>query len=125
VPGDVGQALSEGCHLLLAEGAVPIVGPLMLARLVAMTPVGSAWPTRATGQCAPWSEARNPAPARVDPEDEAIVGAITREPGLDLDAIAVRTSRPLEALVGVLMNLEVRGVVRRLPGGRYVPRSLG
>ncbi|MFO0745382.1 MAG: DNA-processing protein DprA [Myxococcota bacterium] len=124
VPGDVGQALSEGCHHLIAAGAVPIVGPLMLARLLRTPAVGSTWPTRATGSAAPWQAVPSAPPTGLGADDERVLEAITREPGLDLDTIAVRTNLPLEVLVGVLTNLEVRGIARRQPGGRYGPRSL-
>lgn len=121
VPGDVGQALSEGCHHLFGEGAVPIVGPSSLARLLGVPRAGSSWPLRATGQAAPWEAACNEPLPRLESDDEAVLEVVRREPGLDLDTIAVRTNRPLGVLVGVLTNLEVAGRIARWPGGRYGP----
>jgi len=121
VPGDVGQALSAGCHLLLAEGAVPIVGPASLSTLLAVEARGSPWPLRATGQAAPWESASDVPLPRLESEAEAVLAVVRREPGLDLDTIAVRTNRPLGVLVGVLMHLEVAGHIARWPGGRYGP----
>ena len=121
VPGDVGQALSEGCHHLIAEGAVPIVGPLVLARMLGTPLVGSSWPTRASGQGAAWEDAQNQPQARLESDEHAVLAVLREAPGLDLDTIAVRTNLPLEVLVGVLTNLEVVGVAARWPGGRYGP----
>jgi len=122
VPGDVGQALSEGCHCLLSEGAVSIVGPLMLARLLDAPTAGSPWPTRASGAPSPWPAASLGPPTRAEPGDDAVLSVLREEPGLDLDTITMRTSLPLEVVLGVLTGLEVRGEARRLPGGRYAPR---
>ncbi|MCC6622672.1 MAG: DNA-processing protein DprA [Deltaproteobacteria bacterium] len=121
IPGDVGQVLSEGCHHLLATGAVPILGPASLSRLLGAPRSGSPWPLRATGQAAPWEGAANVPLPGLEPDDEAALAVVRREPGLDLDGIAVRTNLPLGVLVGVLTNLEVAGRITRWPGGRYGP----
>jgi len=131
VPGAIGEALSEGCHLLLDEGAVPIVGPRSLDELLRRAGLGrpareSRWPVRASGQPAPWSEAGPiAAPSDLDPgstfgaEARAVRETIAREPGLDLDAIAVRTGVPISALAAIALGLEIGGVIERGPGGCY------
>ena len=133
VPGAIGETLSEGCHLLLDEGAVPIVGPRSLDELLRRSGVEpprckSRWPVQARGQPAPWSE--DDAVPDVAPGDagdhstfaagaRAVRETIAREPGLDLEAIAVRTGVPISALAAIALGLEIGGVIERGPGGCY------
>ncbi len=122
VPGAIGEALSEGCHLLLDEGAVPIVGPASLDRWLGRHPVAKRrWEVSARGQPAPWDAgARSPRQAAADPLSRAILKEVRAEPGLDLDALAVRTGTPIAALAAVVLGLEIEGVLERWPGGRFV-----
>lgn len=124
VPGAIGEALSEGCHLLLDEGAVPMVSPRSLDAWLGRAPSGKRWPVRARGQPAPWGEegdlgVRGPR----DETSRAILIMIGEEPGLDLDAIAVRTGEPISALAVIILDLEIEGVLERWPGGRFYLRA--
>jgi len=59
----------------------------------------------------------------LDPAAEAeltmVFERIRAEPGLDLDAMAVRSALPIGSLVERLLDLELRGLLERMPGGRY------
>ncbi|HRE91149.1 MAG TPA: DNA-processing protein DprA [Myxococcota bacterium] len=141
VVGPLGDALSEGCHHLLDEGAVPICSRSGLGRWLGQVVgrevgwSGRPWPTRPVGLPAPWDlmgvgGRDGPAGARGEIGDELpatateaqmakVMAMIAAEPGLDLDTIAVRSAVPFENLIGCLLDLELRGGIERLPGGRY------
>lgn len=139
VPGAVGEALSEGCHLLLDEGAVPIVSPLSFgrwlgegARKAGRRSQWSRWPSEPKGQPAPWlgRQATRGSAADAGQGELGLGGAmgahaaplmeaLAQEPGLDLDAIAVRTGIPFADLVTVALGLELEGRIERWAGGRY------
>lgn len=121
VPGAIGEALSEGCHALLEEGAVPMVGPRALNRWLDR-PDGRAtpWPVSARGQPAPWPrDSQTAPPLGSDPAAAGVVRVVRAEPGLDLDTIAVRTGLPISALAAIVLDLEIEGSLERWPGGRY------
>ncbi len=136
VPGAIGEALSEGCHHLFDDGAVPITSRQGLERWLRrvtgseVRAMRGRWPTRATGQPAPWPVIVTPFDEGVvernyalDPAAEAeltmVLERIRAEPGLDLDAMAVRSGLPIGSLVERLLDLELRGLLERMPGGRY------
>lgn len=141
VVGPVGDALSEGCHHLLDQGAVPICSRSGLGRWLGQV-VGREvgwprrpWPTRPVGLPAPWDEfgvggrdgpagacgqlGNDPGAALMEAQMAKVLAIIGAEPGLDLDTITVRSALPFENLIGCLLDLELRGELERLPGGRY------
>lgn len=130
IVGPIGDSLSEGCHHLLERGAVPICtrhGLLKwLGHGVGLEVAGAKrpWPIRAGGLPAPWDEGGHErvddGPSRLDDAQlTQVVAVLGAEPGLDLDTIAVRSAVPFEVLVGCLLDLELRGELERMPGGRY------
>lgn len=125
VPGNVGVDLSEGCHLLLERGAVPMVGPRSLDRWLGRKAGNRRWPVYARPQQAPWAshDAEMPRAVAYEPATAEVLGIVQAEPGLDLDTIAVRTGTPIAALAEIVLGLEIDGVLERWPGGRYHPRA--
>jgi len=124
VPGDVGEGLSVGVHGLLERGAVALVSPRVLFRVLGGVGPGSwSWPVQHQGSGAPWSEIAGPAcegdRGEVGPWGQAVLEALGLESGLDLDAMVVRTELPVDAVASALLDLELVGLVRRLPGDRY------
>lgn len=145
VVGPIGDALSEGCHHLLDDGAVPICSRSGLGRWLGQV-VGHElgwpkrpWPTRPAGLPAPWDDVgegtgiggrdgpagvygqlgNDPGTPLAEAQMAKVMAIIGAEPGLDLDTIAVRSAVPFENLIGCLLDLEMRGGLERLPGGRY------
>ncbi|MFT7581816.1 MAG: DNA processing protein [Myxococcota bacterium] len=118
VPGDVGQALSVGGHGLLARGALPLVCGQGLARGIGLEQ-GPAWPVGFEGGCDPWPTVRS---------DEGVGGVAVRavldalegEAPLGLEGVLTRSGLGLDTVVGVLLELELGGSVRRLAGDRYI-----
>ncbi|TNF26450.1 MAG: DNA-processing protein DprA, partial [Deltaproteobacteria bacterium] len=130
VPGDVGEGLSQGPHQLLERGAVALVSGAGLARALGVgSTIRSTWPVRHAGAGAPWADARG-ACGDADAVEfgavgEAVLRALSSESGLDLDAMVVRTELPVDAVASALLDLELSGLIRSLPGGRYAKGAGG
>ncbi len=97
VPGSVFSELSLGPNALLRLGARPLVTPRDLIGEQA----GSG----------------NPAP-----EADRVDGILPRGEALAVDDIAARTGSPVTEILTELLQLELGGVVERLPDGRFSRR---
>jgi len=138
LPGAIGSAQSRGCHQLIKDGAALIESPQELLELLgwaAPTPPpegsrprvrrGSAHPVRTTGAVAwnpqtPKPKAQAPAP-RPDKEDPLLT-AMGHE-AATVDALVARTGWPADRLLARLLELELDGLVVRLPGGLLQRRA--
>ncbi len=102
VPGPIDSDQSAGCNKLIAEGATPIldVSSLMFA-------------------------IRGPMPApdhlRVAPRDP-LLAALGRRT-LDIDELAQATDRSTREVLSGVIALELQGLLRRLPGGRFAAQN--
>ena len=111
VPGSILSPQSSGCHALIRQGAQlvesadEILQTLRLAS-AASTPAGSA----TTGAAAA-------TPAAQGAEDP-LLKALGHDP-VGLDALGGRTGWPAATLAARLLELELQGLVARLPGGLY------
>jgi DNA processing protein len=105
VPGSIFSPGSEGTHRLIQSGAKlvhdandileELKSPVRIA-----TEQGAGQPP--------------PEPLR------EVLEALTREEGTSIDAMATRSRRSITALCDALLQLELGGWVRALPGARYV-----
>jgi DNA processing protein len=113
VPGSIFSPLSRGSHLLLKEGARPVedaedvlnaleVFRDLLRRLPAAPPAG----------------AQAPSP-NLAPDEEALLSRISLDP-LGVDDLAAGSRLAAGPLAAALLNLELKGLVRSLPGKTYV-----
>jgi len=112
IPGSIHAPQSKGCHALIRQGAKLVESAqdvLEDLRWTAPAPGPSA-----TRNQAPQGEA-SPAPAvTADP----LLTALGHEP-CGLDALQARTGWATAALQARLLDLELDGLVTRLPGGLY------
>lgn len=124
VPGNVGEGLSEGGNRLLSDGAArAVAGPGDLARALGLAPSPAAggWPRRHLGDPSPWpaSETQQPGESQLEPDAAAVLDYIERYGPLDLEALLVQTGLPVDALVGVVTELEVGRLIERVAGQQY------
>ena len=120
-PGSLGEALSEGTHRLLSDGALPMCGGASLRGALGQGG-GTDWPVSHRGSPEPWPVA---SPHRHDealgPEGQDIMATLRGLNEADLDTLHRETGLPVSTLVGVLLELEVQAFVRRLPCGQFAP----
>jgi DNA processing protein len=105
VPGDVDREASQGCNLLIRDGAVPVLGPADLVEALSLVPVLAAVRRAGPG-----------APRRDDP-----VLGVVGSAGATVAEIAESARLPVSEVLARLTRLEVEGAVRRsgdlvLPG---------
>jgi DNA processing protein len=112
VPGDIGRASSEGCNLLIRDGAFPVMSPDDLIESLELV-LGPA-PGKA-----PAASAASSAAAALDVADQQLVELISSGTGgVDylLDALDLAAGEGLARLG----DLELRGLIRADGPGRYV-----
>ena len=100
VPGHYSQPCSAGCLTLIEQGATVVRSPATLVEAAGLT-----------GPREPAVSGDLPAPARI------LEDALQR--GGTLEQLALRAGIPVVQACAVLMELELAGLVRRLPGQRY------
>jgi DNA processing protein len=108
IPGSIQSALSRGCHALIRQGAMLVETPVEIVDALQGTAARSVAPPDA------------PAPAT--PADP-LLAALGHDP-VTLDEMIARTGWPAHELAARLLDLELSGLVARLPGGMYQRRSL-
>jgi DNA processing protein len=111
VPGPVGSPNAEGPNALLREGALPCRSAADviedLAPQVAGVPEPGAPPAAASG-------------GPLSPDQRRVLAAIPAVAGVGIERLGAASGLPPGALLTVLLELELLGIVRRIPGPRYV-----
>lgn len=113
VPGSVHARASRGPHRLLAGGARVLTDPADLLRALGLGPAGG--------------PASLPAPDRagsLEPVASRVLAVLGEDP-LHVDAVAARAGVGPAAAAGALLVLELDGLVRELPGKRFVRVQTG
>ncbi len=111
VPGNISSPLSKGPNRLIKQGA----------RLVEKTEdileeigVGSLFGAE---------NGKTPSLPQLTEEEEAVYRLLSHEP-VDLDKLVALANLPVQEVLAALMFLEIKGLVRQLPGRLYVLRGL-
>lgn len=124
IPGSIHSPQSRGCHALIKQGAklVELAQDVLeelqlpLERLALLRPSCAATGAAAhTGDGGDGGAANAASPSR---PDSALLGALGYDP-VSLDAIQSRTGLPTARLLGQLLELELDGLLARLPGGLF------
>ncbi|MCK9685513.1 DNA-processing protein DprA [Scleromatobacter humisilvae] len=122
IPGSIHSQQSQGCHRLIQEGAKLVENADDVLRELRFGPLGET--RRAT-----LSPARPSLFATATDDgiaagpDGALRAALGHDP-VTFDALAARTGMPSDQLAARLLDLELAGVVERLPGGLLQRRAL-
>lgn len=111
VPGNVSSPQSEGTNRLIQDGA----------KLVRdWEDVVAEWPAEWRRALRTVAAPKAEAPARGEtPAEERLLGVVGAEP-VDLDLVVELSGLPTGQAAAGLVTLELRGLVRQLPGQRYV-----
>lgn len=107
VPGNAGSAVSRGTNNLIRQGAVLVESAQDILRSI--TPDRMPGMPRAPKQ---------PLPS-LSPEEQAVIDHITDEPR-HIDRIMQESGTTAGRLSGVLITLELKGLVMQLPGKYYI-----
>jgi DNA processing protein len=113
VPGNVSSPGSHGAHALIQDGAKLVQG---------WEDIVTEWPPewrRALRAPSGAGPALSGSGAAADPGERAILAALGDEP-VAIDALVEESRLPSSQVTAQLMALELRGLVRRITGQRYV-----
>jgi DNA processing protein len=108
VPGSIFEEQSRGCHRLLRHGAMPVENAGQILEALGATPV------------APRAKE---IPAEPDFKncsvfEKQVLEALFKEP-VSVDEMAVTLRAPIDQLANTLLSLELRGMIKSMPGQRY------
>lgn len=112
IPGSIHSPLARGCHELIRQGATLVEGPAEM--LEALRPIVSK-PKTAPASAAP----EEPEPGG---EQGLVLQALGHDP-VTLDALIARGGWPAAQLSALLLELELEGLVARLPGQLFQRRQ--
>ncbi|MET0383401.1 MAG: DNA-processing protein DprA, partial [Burkholderiaceae bacterium] len=120
IPGSIHAPHARGCHQLIQQGAKLVE---TVDDILHELPLGGAAPRSACASpVQPSLFAAHPAefttPQAGSGPDAALLAALGQDP-VTFDALAARTGLPSDRLAGQLLEFELAGSVRRLPGGLY------
>lgn len=112
IPGSIHAPLSKGCHALIKEGAKlvesahDILSELPNFLLPASIPTQTITPTQTTTQ------------SETTSIHQSILEALGHDP-INLDQLAERTQMQVESLNIALLELELTGIIAKLPGQNF------
>jgi DNA processing protein len=102
VPGSILGSRHRGCHALLRDGARLVETAGDVLEELGLTALDTGRPPGAT------------------PEHDRLLALLATEGDGDLDLLSERSGLPVSLLLPRLLALELAGLVRRAPGGRFV-----
>ena len=103
IPGSIHSPQSRGCHLLIKQGAKLVETSLDILEELGLQPAGT---TKA------------PNVTMDDPVHRRLLESLGYDP-VDLDSLCVRAGLAPENASAMLLELELSGNVKRLPGGKF------
>jgi DNA processing protein len=115
VPGPVHRETSTGPHCLIRDGAFLVQRAEDVLEVV-LGPAGG----RLAG-ASPLPAAATPSPP-LAPFEEAVFGLLDPDEPISVDRLLSRSERTAGEVLEALFSLELRGLVRTLPGGTYLRR---
>lgn len=116
VPGPITSAVSEGCNDLIYDGATPVRSA---ADILDLLPE-SCRPRRRAGKAVTGDEEHHEG---LDPQARRVLAALDPDTPTGADDLAGRLRLASGVLLGHLLDLEMRGLATRLPGGRFLRKG--
>jgi DNA processing protein len=120
VPGSVASPTSRGCHRLIRDGAILVenardvvdaLGPLA-------EPIAMRGPADRDGEA---NEVADPRVLSLSERERRVYDLLDQCP-MQIDRIVAETGLPPSIVSSTVLTMEVRGLVRQLPGQHYVRR---
>ncbi len=118
IPGSIHSPLARGCHELIRQGAALVESPAEM--LEALRPVTSKFAIKPAPKPAPASVAE--CASEPGGEPGLVLQALGHDP-VTLDALIARGGWPAAQLNALLLELELEGLVARLPGQLFQRRQ--
>jgi len=116
VPGKVDSVTSQGTHQLLKQGARLVTSVEDILEELRLEPVPVNTPDRdavsTTGRAAATGNLTDP--------ERALLEALKPDESSDVDSLAVKTGLPVSICAATLLGLELKRLVKQLPGKRFV-----
>lgn len=110
IPGRVQDVYSKGCHLLIKRHKAHLLEHADdLIELMRWEPTDR---SRAGGQAALFQD--------LEPDEQAIVTTLAAHPEMLIDELGFRLQMTPGTISALLLNMEFKGIVRTLPGKRYM-----
>jgi DNA processing protein len=117
VPGQIDRPTSAGTNRLIQQGARLVTSADdILDELGTLIPRGTSGPL--SGKSAR-TGATDPAPAPALSHDETLLITALQVGELTVDELSQATRLPLGKISGTLLSLEMKRLIRALPGHRY------
>lgn len=114
VPGDVTNGKNTGCHQLIKDGACLVqTAEDVLLELGVPSAILPAGPAETL-----------PLPLDLTSDESAVMGLLSLTP-VEMEDIIASTQLSAPAASAALMMLEIKGLVKRLPGNAYVRAGYG
>jgi DNA processing protein len=114
LPGRISDTFSAGCNNLIAAQVASLINNADdVCRALN-------WPTSDQTE----QQASPTLPIELNPEETLIVDFLENNEDASLQQIVVETGFPISKLMPLLIDLEFRGILLALPGGRYRKTAL-
>ena len=111
-PGAVGAAYSEGCNNLIRDNKAALI----TSAFDFVNAMG--WQDNMLNRARNEGIERQLFP-ELSSEEQQIVTVLQRENDLQINLLTLKTNLPIARLTALLFTLEMKGVVKALPGGSY------
>ena len=110
IPGRANDSYSKGCNYLIKTNKAKLAGS---AEDIAKNML---WSKENEGA----RQTQMALAFELNKEESDIVNLLKSTKGIGLDSIHYRTSFPLSRLSAMLLNLEFKGIIKTLPGKKYI-----
>jgi DNA processing protein len=120
VPGNVTNTLTRGPHRLIKEGAKLVESPFDIVEEI-LPMLEPSFRDRLEKQ--PLMLQSQPSAPALGPEEQRLYDGISLEP-VSLDDLISQGSYAPSEVMSILLSLEIKGLIKQIPGLQYIRVSL-